>query len=305
MYTEPHEFALNIPALMSEARMTSYRGYAWPRWLGRLLDRGPVGMVVLSALAFAVMLVVFLLAPPAESLFGHRSGNGSLYASMSHAAMAAPALVLTALGFLIVVVGLLRFWRDAGGRAVELGNPRIWGTALREAAGLRWLHGGGGDCYYPEEEVPSVSRRRAHHLVMYGFLATFAATVSAAVAEYLLGDEPPYSLLSVPVLLGLLGGVALVWGCVELILLKREATRELATEDARAMDYAFLVALLLVGATGLLVLVLRDSSALGFVLLIHLATVAALYLTAPYGKFLHAVYRFAALLRSAHERSAG
>ena len=63
------------------------------------------------------------------------------------------------------------------------------------------------------------------------------------------------------------------------------------------MDYVFLVTLGLSAFTGILTLVLRESSAMGSLLVVHLAFIAALFLTAPYGKFVHAVYRMLALIR--------
>jgi citrate/tricarballylate utilization protein len=68
------------------------------------------------------------------------------------------------------------------------------------------------------------------------------------------------------------------------------------------MDVGFLALLWLSGASGLLLLGLRESSAMGVLLGIHLAIVMALFVTLPYGKFVHAVYRFAALLRFHLER---
>jgi citrate/tricarballylate utilization protein len=41
---------------------------------------------------------------------------------------------------------------------------------------------------------------------------------------------------------------------------------------------------------------------MGLLLAVHLGTVLALFLTLPYGKFAHAVYRTAALLKWAIER---
>ena len=44
--------------------------------------------------------------------------------------------------------------------AASLG-ARAWLTGLREIATLRWMRGGGDDCYYPDAERPSAARRIA------------------------------------------------------------------------------------------------------------------------------------------------
>ena len=41
---------------------------------------------------------------------------------------------------------------------------------------------------------------------------------------------------------------------------------------------------------------------MGLVLAIHLGVVFALFATMPYGKFVHGLYRYAALVRYARER---
>jgi citrate/tricarballylate utilization protein len=43
----------------------------------------------------------------------------------------------------------------------------------------------------------------------------------------------------------------------------------------------------------------------GVVFATHLGVVAGLFITMPYGKFVHAVYRYAALVRNAVEQSRG
>jgi citrate/tricarballylate utilization protein len=50
---------------------------------------------------------------------------------------------------------------------------------------------------------------------------------------------------------------------------------------------------------------LRDTAAMGMLLAIHLGVVLGLFLTLPYGKFVHGLYRFAALMKYASERRAG
>ena len=72
--------------------------------------------------------------------------------------------------------------------------------------------------------------------------------------------------------------------------------------DPAATDVAFIVLLFLTSFTGLILLLFRQSSIMRPLLLLHLAVVLALFLTLPYGKFVHAIYRSAALLRYALER---
>ena len=53
-----------------------------------------------------------------------------------------------------------------------------------------------------------------------------------------------------------------------------------------------------VAISGMLLLMLRETPAMGVLLVVHLATVVALYVSAPYGKFAHVVYRYAALVQN-------
>ena len=58
----------------------------------------------------------------------------------------------------------------------------------------------------------------------------------------------------------------------------------------------------LTSATGMLLLVLRESAAMGILLRIHLGVVLGLFLTLPYGKFVHGIYRSGALVPHAASR---
>jgi citrate/tricarballylate utilization protein len=68
------------------------------------------------------------------------------------------------------------------------------------------------------------------------------------------------------------------------------------------MDVAFLLFLFLVSATGIALLAFRETPAMGVLLAVHLGSVLAFFLAMPYGKFVHALYRFAALVRFHIER---
>ena len=71
------------------------------------------------------------------------------------------------------------------------------------------------------------------------------------------------------------------------------------------VDVGFLVLLFLTSITGLLLLMLRETQAMGILLAVHLGVMAGLFITMPYGKFVYAVYRYAALVWNTVERSHG
>jgi citrate/tricarballylate utilization protein len=68
------------------------------------------------------------------------------------------------------------------------------------------------------------------------------------------------------------------------------------------MDRGFLVLLLGTAITGLGLLMMRESVLMGTWLALHLGFVLAFFLTMPYGKFVHGLYRLAALVRFHIER---
>jgi citrate/tricarballylate utilization protein len=96
--------------------------------------------------------------------------------------------------------------------------------------------------------------------------------------------------------------VGLLIGTSGLLYLKRQSDRVPAAPQMRSMDVAFLWLLFLTSLTGMLLLAARETAAMGTLLVIHLGVVAGFFITAPYGKFAHVVYRYAALVRYAIEQ---
>jgi len=71
--------------------------------------------------------------------------------------------------------------------------------------------------------------------------------------------------------------------------------------NQHGLDESFIGLLWLTSATGMLLLVLRDSALMAPLLVVHLGVVLALFITLPYGKFVHGFYRMAALVKAAGE----
>jgi citrate/tricarballylate utilization protein len=124
----------------------------------------------------------------------------------------------------------------------------------------------------------------------------------ATLYHYPLGREAPYAWWDLPVVLGTLGGIGLLIGPLGLFAAKSQRDPALADSARSGMDAAFILMLFLTAATGIALLLLRDTAAMGPLLAIHLGFVFALFITLPYGKFVHGLYRFVALMRYARER---
>ena len=340
-YAPPHEFAVNVPKVFAEIRGQSYQKYAWPGFL-RVGACWAVaaGMVVAALLAgtrsaagadfyavisheamiaaFGVVSAFIIVAQAAGFLRFWRESEG-----------------VNELIPLLEKEG----WRDSQ-RAVAPGwsipenssrmttpsepsgsaTPPLRGgksafpqfihtfsvlvQAARDALSLKNLDSNGVGCTYPDEQH-SQARRHFHHFTFYGFLFCLASTSIAAVYHSAFGWIAPYAYFSVPVVLGTLGGIGLLIGPAGLYSLKRRRDTAIVDVKQDSMDISFLALLFLTSLTGLLLLALRETTAMGALLRIHLGVVLGLFLTLPYGKYVHGIYRSAALVRSALESSRG
>jgi citrate/tricarballylate utilization protein len=294
-YAPPHEFAINVPHLFAELRVRSYEQYAWPAAFGRVFRRHDVGLALaVTAAMIGLLLGATLLANRTALLAPNDAA--SFYAVVPHAAMVAlfGAVGLYALAALII--GVMRCAREQGAtnESRHEATRASYAAAIRDALTLRHLHVAGRDCVTALEER-SPTRRLLHHATSYGFALCFASTCVAALYHWS-GSPAPYDYTSLPVLLGTLGGVAIVIGSAGLLLERRSRDRELSSAAHAGLDRAFALLLLLTAASGLLLLALRDGPAMAWLLIVHLGVVLALFVTLPYGKFVHGLYRLSALV---------
>jgi citrate/tricarballylate utilization protein len=298
-YAPPHEFGVNLPRVLAELRRETYRRFAWPSFLVELLGKTGPALAPILVLSPGLFFLGTLFLQGSSTMFSaHSVEEGSFYRVISHGALVSGFGIVGLFVLLALVMGFRRFWHEMGtGSWLDL---RALGRAASDSLRLRYLEGGGGGCAYPDERA-STSRRWYHHLTFYGFSLSFASTTTAAFYHNVLGWEAPYEILSVPVILGTVGGVGLVLGPAGLLHLKLVRDEEPADPVQSRMDVAFLVLLFSTSASGLLLLSLRESAAMGVTLAVHLGLVLGLFLTMPYGKFVHALYRFGALIRFAKE----
>jgi citrate/tricarballylate utilization protein len=295
-YAPPHDFAVNVPRAMAQVRVQTYAGYAWPRALGSLYARN--GLTV--ALALAVSLALFLvLAAAMQTASVAMPAGRSFYSVFPHNLMVAMFGPVFLFAVLALGVGVHRFWRElAPGRASGAASVE----AVHNVLSLKYLDGGHGEGCNEADDRFTLARRRFHHFTFYGFMLCFAATCVATLYHYVLGRHAPYALSSLPVLLGTAGGIGLLIGPAGLLWLNLQRDPLHGEPAQRPMDRGFIALLLLTSASGLALLAWRDGTAMPTLLALHLGAVMALFLTMPYGKFAHGVFRAAALLKWSIER---
>ena len=300
-FSPPHEFNVNVPQTLAIARAECYAAYAWPRALAGIFARNGLAISLIAAASVAGFILGFAAWHDRQMLFGVHTGPGAFYRLMPHNAIVVLFSAVLLYAVIALVMGVRAFWRDIGepaGMTADSGS--LW-QAVRDAGSLRYLDGGGGGCFN-EDDRPTDRRRLYHHLTFYGFLLCFASTSVATLYHYWLSREAPYPWWDAPVVLGTLGGVGLLIGPVGLLAGRWKRDPALADQARMGMDTAFIVMLFLTSLTGMALLVLRATPAMGLLLALHLGVVFALFLTMPYGKFVHGIYRFAALVRYARER---
>jgi citrate/tricarballylate utilization protein len=298
-YAPPHQFALNLPQALARVRQRSYAAYARPRWLGWAFRHNGTVVVVVTLLS---IFAVALAADPA-TLLAAQPGEAAFYRVLPPEVMVGGALATLGLSLCALALGVAAFWRaiapDCGSRALLRALPR----AVRDAVTLRHLGGGDGGCG-DRIEAPSPVRRLFHHLMVGGLALSFASTAVAALYHRWLQLDAPYPLLSLPVGLGFAGGVLTLIGVGGLIVLKWRADCAPIASETLPTDYAMLALIGATAASGLALLALRATAAMGWCLVLHVGLVLSLFVLLPAGKLVHGPYRLTALLRAAIERDA-
>jgi quinone-modifying oxidoreductase subunit QmoC len=268
-------------------------------------------LLLLPALLIAGALLV---RRPIESALNYVDPHGhEFYAHFfPHWLLIAFYTSLTLLTFGGLIVGLVKFWKgmrahdEIAGRA----GPVMGFVPSTIRALLSFLiHDRFGSC------TDQASRKPAHLMAFYGFIALFIVTTWAVIDIYLMplvGVEPlyPFGLLHPMKILANVGGVLLIVGSARAMLARKNAPKD-GHHQSTPFDWIFVWLLLLVGISGFIVEVFRfvaegaagaEAYASGFALpaysfyFVHLVFVFGLLVYLPYSKFAHMWYRLAAMI---------
>lgn len=301
-YAPPHDFSLNFPKAMAELRLETYGEFASPRFLSGLFQQNGITVFMVTLLSIAAMFISAVITGGLSGIFGTYTGTDSFYAVIPYALMVAAFSVLALLVAYAFWRGIGNFWRETASGEEKLLSRHGNTGALWDVLTLKYLEGGGHGCNYPDDEFSTI-RRTMHHAIFYGFAACLASTTIAAIYDHIFHLPAPYPLMSWPVALGTIGGLLIVIGTAGMLYLKSRMDRRPGASKGFAMDIGFNLLLLSTSISGLLLLVFRESSLMGMLLILHLGLVMAFFITMPFGKFVHAIYRYIALVRHSQEQA--
>jgi citrate/tricarballylate utilization protein len=298
-YAPPHEFGVNVPKALARVRKDTYIEYAFPKSFGQLYRRNGLAVALSVSLGVAAFLIATISLKGSVFVSGLES---NFYAIFPHNLLAVVFGAAFGFSILALTIGVIRFWRQVSepGKAVPL--TEAVAEATKSALSLKYLDGGHGEGCNNEDDAFTLWRRRFHHFTFYGFMLCFASTSVATLYHYFFSVEAPYPFLSLPVLLGTIGGIGLLIGPAGLLWLNLRRNPLQTDETQNAMDRGFIALLFFISLTGLALLAWRASAAMPLLLAIHLGFVMGLFLTLPYGKFAHGIFRCAALLKYAIEK---
>ena len=293
-YAPPHNLDINVPATLAEVRVNSYQFYAWPQSFSRLFENNALVMFFTTTASLIGVLLFGTWLISSDTLFSAHIGAGAFYAVVPHNLMIAVAGLTFGFSILSLSVGAIKYWQhNKPINQIEFQHLR---QASKDIVTLKHLDGGHGQGCSTHDDAPSQRRRRFHQLTMWGFVLCFLSTSVATLYDYLLGLPAPYPIWQLPVVLGISGGIGLLIGPTGLVYDKIKSEAATLPEKYYGMDYAFLAALFFVSLSGFVLLGLRSTSYMGISLLIHLGFVLAFFLTIPYSKFVHSIYRALALV---------
>ena len=300
-YAPPHDFDLNFPRAMAELRLETYTEFASPGFLSGLFRRNGIAVMLITLLSIAAVYFTASLTRGREAISGVFTGPNSFYEVIPYAAMLVPFSILAILVVVAFWRGVGNFWRETAPGSETLTSRQGNLRAIWDVLTLKYLEGGGHGCNYPDDRFSTI-RRTFHHAIFYGFLACLASTTIAFVYDHGFHLPAPYPLLSLPVVFGTLGGVLILIGTSGMVYLKMKMDPIPGTAKSYGMDLSFNILLFFTSLSGLLLLAFRESSFMGSLLILHLGLVLALFITMPFGKFIHGIYRYIALVRHSQEQ---
>ncbi len=276
-------------ALRSEA----IKHFAVPGFLGSLLAR-PAGLAVLllaGAVIFGLLSLAGPMWTPHEPVAGHAFEFADLYPLWLIETFFFSLSGLLILAFFGGLAGFVRALRASGARGPILAG--LWPAAVDVMTHTRFEQCGQARYRYT------------------GHLATFWGFMGLAGVSTVVGFATMFGVMHTPLdqtnVLKILGNASGVVAIVGVVLLLGGRLRDPASRAASTyFDWYFVWTLAGVIFTGALIQFLRLAQVVPWMFVlyyVHLVLIFALFVSAPYTKFAHVVYRTVAMAATGRQRT--
>ena len=135
-------------------------------------------------------------------------------------------------------------------------------------------------------------RFNGHRMLLWSFIILAFVTTVVFIASDIFGFHTPWPLYNPIKILANIGAILLIYGVISLIANRSRAEVEGKLRSSY-QDWFLIYLILAVGVTGLLTEILRliHSTFYPGMYALHLVTVFMLFLSVPYSKFAHLIYR--------------
>jgi quinone-modifying oxidoreductase subunit QmoC len=279
--------------VLQAVRSLAVEALAFPAWLGRWVANARTTWPLL--LGLPLLFWVALLAATGQLRLPE--GFHAYEQLVPHWLIYSVFFPVAGFAALASWTGGRRLWRSLGQGAPRAGSmPAALAAVAVEIAAHRRF----GDC-------GSAGWRRLGHLALFwGFVGAAATSGLLVIAMYVQGEAMPLAQAHPYKILGNLSALLLLLGSG--ILIANRLTQERRLGGSTAFDWFLNGVVALVIVTGVLAELLRllvgrgvPVAAAASVYVVHLAAITTLFLTFPYSKFAHVVYRTLAMT---HERMA-
>jgi len=283
--------------VLGAIRNNAIRYYAEPKALADMLSKpgGVVGAVIASMIV--VLVVAGLWSGYTGQSFPFPEGPIAYNKFLSVIPIDAVFLTLAAFVVFIGLRGVMKFWDDISrGAGLPLSysgtvpTPSLGALVskyLWPAAVEIWNH----DRFKKCGEV--AERRQGHQWLVWSFVILFFVTNYVFIAADVFGMHTPMSLFHPVKILANIGAVMMVAGIWMLKTMREQKTAagvlRSSTQDWTLIWLIFAVAVSGIGAEFFRLVGIRPIAYLVYV--VHLGCVAVLFLSLPYTKFAHLLYR--------------
>lgn len=288
--------------VLAAIRQVSIAHWAFPRFIGRWANE-PQALLLLFGIPILLLALALALKDPIENALGimpQISGQISYaYSSMfPHWFLISFFLFFSFLVFIVVVAGVVRFWKAMNKEHKRDRNyiptKSLFSSIITTLVKI-FSHGNFAKCRRASPRFWS------HSCILFGFLALCLVTfwIITSRINPLIQDDfiYPFSFWNPWKVLANLGGLSLLVGILLMVWYRFFDSED--TNPGSYFDWVFIGTLFLVVITGFVTEILhyvRLDPHRHLIYFIHLVFVLALLLYLPYSKFAHMVYRATAMV---------